>query len=54
MVPPDVGGGICEVARRAQEFKGEGVGIVPTGKVNLTWSVNAWALIMGVKSRLLG
>ncbi|KAK3670272.1 hypothetical protein LTR78_009826 [Recurvomyces mirabilis] len=50
----DTGAGMCEIARRVEEFKGLGVGIVATGRVRLTWGTNAYYLAMGVKARIIG
>ena len=49
----DLGAGFCELAERCEEFKGKGVGVSATGKVNRTWGANLQFLLDGAKNRIL-
>lgn len=50
----DLGAGMCELAERREEFKGMGVGVAATGKVNETWGILAGYLGAGARARVIG
>lgn len=50
----DLGAAFVEVARRREEFLGEGVIVSATGRVNLTWPPLMGYMLQGAKSRILG
>lgn len=48
----DLGAAFAEVARKREEFKGEGVIVSATGEVNLTWGPLMGYMLQGAKSRI--
>lgn len=50
----DLGAGFVEIAGRKGEFKGLGVGVDSTGRVNTEWGTLAWYNLRGVYGRVTG
>ncbi|KAK5126068.1 hypothetical protein LTR85_011423 [Meristemomyces frigidus] len=50
----DLGAAFCEIAEKRDRFKGRGVGVSATGKVNETWGVLLGYLSGGAKARIFG
>lgn len=50
----DLGAAFCEIAEKRDQFKGRGVGVSATGKVNETWGVLIGYLSAGAKARVFG